>query len=250
MAPATPQSPGWKQLQESKAHLLSCRDPAQACAGITTSVRGDLAAASVVPEVNFPFALHSEAEGLTLPVAGQNWLARLRTDPAKPWHERKTPVLRFFPSKWRCKGPCSAQLGLQPRWEGAAPRGTGRPRVYTATPELTGSDVETGKSENQVSWKRLAISSFHVSRHLPLSGKAGLLPNPGGDYVCNHTANPPRGDGGRNLLPGSLLQSGSKSQRQGEPEASSHFSAAVSHPERRSACGSSLPFFFLPFFFF
>lgn len=54
--PAPAQGSGWKQLQRREIHIPGCRGPVQVCAGITASFRGDLAAASVAPEVNFPFS--------------------------------------------------------------------------------------------------------------------------------------------------------------------------------------------------
>lgn len=55
MAPAA-QSSAWKQQQTREVHFPGCRGPEQACAGITASFSGDLAAASMAPEVNFPFS--------------------------------------------------------------------------------------------------------------------------------------------------------------------------------------------------
>lgn len=54
--PAAAQGSAWKQLQRRKVHFPGCRGPVQVCAGITASFRGDLAAASVAPEVNFPIS--------------------------------------------------------------------------------------------------------------------------------------------------------------------------------------------------
>lgn len=56
MFPAAAQSSGWKQLQRREINFPGCRGSVQVCAGITASFRGDLAAASMAPEVNFPFS--------------------------------------------------------------------------------------------------------------------------------------------------------------------------------------------------